>query len=316
MRDEHTKFHAKRQFDMMRQLRDDADLPNAALRVGLLIVDRLRRKDSAKTGTRAGQARLSQEAIAEILAIDPRTVGRAILSLKEREHFDVRGTPWRGGRAHCNVYTPRLRTDAQGRFDFEEGPKTPVKMPGFKAAKTPTKMPGLSPELNTETPVDLSSKPRSKCPVSPSDSVWKTEKTEESFQERESGSRSLVKKLPRSRSGGAVIPEGPTPRMITYAAKEIGWSEQESRRQYLDMIAWYANEGKEIRSPEGAWRFWIKRELEFQQRKRQLIAAEPNTYLVLTIEHAGVEYSVMPIRGGRMYQRSWGGRWSGRSWRE
>src|SRR5262249_21214125 len=119
MRDDRTKFHVKRQFDTIRQLRDDAGLSKAALRVGLVIADRIRRKDNPKTGARAGQARISQEAIAEILAIDARAVRRAIAELKAGEHFDVQGTPWRGGRAHVNTYTPRLRTDEQGRFDFE-----------------------------------------------------------------------------------------------------------------------------------------------------------------------------------------------------
>jgi hypothetical protein len=258
---------------MVRQLRDDAGLSTAALRIGLLILDRIRKKDSEKTGTRAGQARISQQAIAEILGIDARTVGRAILSLKEREHFDVRGTPWRGGRAHCNVYTLRLRGDAQGRFDFEEAPETPVKMPGFAAEKTPVKMPEFSPEQNTETPGKIVDKPRSKCPVSPSDSVCSERTDTEKSKERESRNGHAGLSLPeddnsRPLSEGAIVPgSSPTQEMIDYAIREIG-SEEIVWEQWDALVDYCLRKGEKVRDPNATWRWWIRQYKRLAAEKR------------------------------------------------
>jgi len=131
--------HTKLQFGMIRQLADDNNLTVAALRIGLKLVDRLRRKDDPATGIKAGHVGIGHTAIERITGIPERTVARACVQLRERNHFAVDTAPWKGlgpGRGHVNIYRPIFHGEPQGSL-FDLGAEdTAQKRPNRNREKT------------------------------------------------------------------------------------------------------------------------------------------------------------------------------------
>jgi hypothetical protein len=272
MRDQHTA----RQWAIVREHLAAPYLSAIDKLVGIFLTDRIRRKHDPETGTPGGKVRIPVSGIAAALGISERAAQYSVARLKTAGHLAVDVTKWRGpalGRAHANTYTPLLKGDPQGSLNFPDDPTYTHGGASIEGPEQTTEYTHHGASMrNRAAPQRLHANGDTKgCTtvrVYPSDSVCKT-KTEESFSKRESRRSLSAKKLPRSRSRGAVIPEGPTAEMEYFAQDTAGWTQEYSGHQYRLMVAHYAKDGKTIHNVEAAWRVWVERGIEHEMKRQQ-----------------------------------------------
>jgi hypothetical protein len=265
--------HTKLQFDMIRQLIGDHELSSNGKVVGVLIVDRLHRKDDAVAGIKAGHTRIGHSSIERITGIPERSVKRAIAELRERGHLAVDGAPWKGegpGRGRVNVYQPIFKDEPQGdlfaHLDAEDAAQKRSKWNREKGSPV-APFSSMPPRKKRGQIVQEKGSPvarRTSASVCKKDGS-KQEREKSSALALEDGAAPLGRAVTKAEEA---IPPRPTETMVAYAV-EKGWSEIKAWNQYDLFVAWHAAKGKIPANLEAAWQIWVLRGIEHDHRDQR-----------------------------------------------
>jgi hypothetical protein len=236
-RNDAARRDSKDQFEWLRQVAYDCDLPPAASRASVALLQYFNRQ-------KGGWAWMSQATLAQDLGISERTVRDVLSALVNRGHLIVN----RRGKKETNRYRLALKDSDRQNSSHHDRRET-----ADHAGVT-----GNSTSSDRQNRVKVTGEILPPNPIK--------EPIEEPSEKREEASRRNDSSGRRRRQPTS-CPDAYTPEMIAYAFEHAGWTSALAASQFENFRDYHLKKDNQFADWLAAWRSWVRKGLEFEKQR-------------------------------------------------